>query len=85
MQQFVITKDSEDLIQGFKRVGNLLKQEDIDQLKAKDVDESLLEEVHEKSLFQSIQTQRDKISLLMNKKNYDEVLIPFLVFLYILE
>lgn len=75
LQKFVLSDNSLTLIQGFKRVSNLLKASELSLDNNNDVNVDLLIEPQEKILFEAIQEQKSHVKTLLLDKNYDDLLL----------
>ena len=74
LQTFVEHEDSKSLIQGCKRVSNLLKQQDIIKLQSQDINVNYISEPQEQSLYEAMISQKQKLNVCMLEKDHKNVL-----------
>ncbi len=75
LESFVRSEHSSALIQGFKRVSNILKGTDLERLNDVTINPDLLQTAQEKTLFKAIESQQIKVKKLISTQNYDELLL----------
>jgi len=70
LNDFIVSKLGEDLLQAYKRANNLLGKDKVEGV----IDESAFISNHEKELFACIESNEQKIAIALEKKNYVESL-----------
>lgn len=75
LQNFVVKSEAAVLIQGFKRVSNLLKKQNVENLQSQVVNESLIELSQEQALYEAMISMQDNISSMITNKSYADALV----------
>ena len=75
LQPFVESDEAIKLIQGFKRVSNILKGADLSEVKDLEVVPELFQIEEEKALYQAMQNEQQVVSELLLKQEYQALLI----------
>lgn len=74
LDKFIQSEDASVLIQGFKRVSNILKGDGPHILKTYEVNSALFAEQQEKNLYVAIANQKDNLDNLLLENRYEELL-----------